>query len=170
MSLLSQIYRRSMVCLLYLAARFGLFIVWLFGIKDYKRSIVGSCIILAPPKQTQIILEGIAYLQNIDTEMFKQLTVERKYILWYHKQHRTSAYEIYAINDRYLYHGKEGVVVCLVQTVLDRTMKDSLGRFGVKSYDSTAKLREGRQQIFEFVKRHSFSTELVKQYQKLIEK
>jgi hypothetical protein len=169
-SLLNQIYRRLMACLLYAAAKCMMLFVSLFGIGGYKRSIVGTCVILAPPKQTEAILEGIAYLRDIDSEMFKRLTAERKYVLWYHKESRKGAYEIYSITDRYLVNGKEGVVISLVQSVLDRDMKDSVGRLRVKPYDATAELRDGRRQILEFMKRHSFSPELVAQYQKLADK
>jgi hypothetical protein len=55
----------------------------LFQIKGNKRSIVGTCTIIAPPKQMQIILEGITFLREIDSEMFKRLTVEQKYVFLY---------------------------------------------------------------------------------------
>lgn len=163
-------YRRLIATLLYLFIRVGLSCVWLFGIRGYKRSVVGNCIILAPPHQTQAILEGISFLEKIDLDMFRRLTADRKYILWYHKQRRGGACDVYSISDHYLRHGKEGVVICLVQSVLDRTMQDSLSGFDNQPNDYTAKNHERQRQLFEFIKKHSFSPQLIKQYQKLAEK
>jgi len=167
MSWLVRIYRCSIACLLYLSIKIGLPLVMHFGVTGYKRSVVGTCTILAPPKQMQIILEGTTYLRDIDPEMFRRLTAERKYFLSYHKKHRTSFKEFYTITDNGLLHGKEGVVICLVQIILIRDVKDSLGRFRINSSEEIAARRDYKQQIFEFVKRHSFSPKLVDHYQKL---
>jgi hypothetical protein len=167
MSLINLIFRWLALCLLYLMAKCGLPLV--VRLARRKKSVIGTCTIWAPPKQMQAILEGIEYLRKLDPEMFKRLTVEHKYVLFYHKKHRTIAYAAYSITDHYLLHGKEGVVIFLVQTILNRTMQDSLGRFRVKRSDALVADRENRKQIFEFVKKHSFSPKLVEQYRKSAE-
>jgi hypothetical protein len=135
-----------------------------------KKTVIGTCVIWAPPKQMQAILEGIEYLQQLDPEMFKRLTAERKYVLWHDKKHRTNAYAAYSISDPYLLNGREGVVIFLVQTILNRTAQDSLGRLRMKRADALAADRENRKQLFEFIKMHSFSPQLIKQYQTNAEK
>jgi hypothetical protein len=170
MSFLRKLYRRTVAWVLYLFIRVGYYCIWLFGIKGYKRSVVGKCVILAPSLQMQTIIEGISFLEKIDLDMFKRLTTDRKYFFWYHKQRRVGALDVYSITDHYLCHGKEGVVICLVQSVLDRAMIESLTGFSTQPGDRTVKNKERRQQLFEFIKKHLFSPQLVKQYQKLAEK
>ncbi len=159
-----------MACLLFFFIKIWKpFVIWL-GVTGYKRSVVGTCTILAPPKQMQIILEGITFLRDIDPEMFKRLTTERKYVLSYHAKHRTSFEEFHTITNNGMLHGKEGVAISLVQIILFRTAKDSLGQFGVDRLEEMAARRVYKKQIFEFVKKHSFAPHLIEHYQRLAEK
>jgi hypothetical protein len=148
----------------YLPVRFVMpHTLWLVG---QKRLVVGKCIILAPPKQMQIILQGITYLQTIDREMFLRLTAERRYIFWYHPKQFVECREIFTINENYLQWGKEGAVACFVQAIMDFNLKHlplerSLFK---KDYGVVADRYEIQQHVFEFVKKHSFPQELVDFY------
>lgn len=172
MSSLNKIYRGSVFYLFYPFFKIVTLLAGSFHIltAGYKRSVVGTCTIFAPPKQTQIILEGITYLGEIDQEMFKRLTVERKYVFLYHKKQRVVLDGFNHITDDGLRYGKEGVAICLVQTILFRDVNDSLGRFGVDYSKKIASQCDFKQQIFEFVKKRSFSPKLVEHFQKTAEK
>ena len=130
MPLLNKIYRGLIFFLFYPFFKIGNLLIGPFLVVTgaYKRSAVGSCIIFAPPKQMQIILEGVAFLQDIDPEMFRRLTVGRKYILSYHKTRRLKTLEFNTITDDGLRHGKEGVVICLLQIILFRDVTDFSGK------------------------------------------
>jgi hypothetical protein len=162
MSSLNLVFKFLVLCLMYVIAKC---VPLLQRLCRRKKTVIGTCVIWAPQKQMQAILEGIEYLQNLDSEMFNRLTVERKYVLWYDKKHRTNAYEAYSISDPYLLNGKEGVVIFLVQTVLNRTTQDSMGRFRVKRAEALVAGQANRKQLFEFINKHLFSPRLIKQYQ-----
>ena len=139
-------------------------------LKGYKRSVFGACTILAPPKEMQIILQGITYLQTLDPEMFQRLTAEHRYMFLYHPQKYLRFRRIFSITDNFLLWGNEGIATCFVQSILDFTLwvlpsERSL----IKSNQVAATRQEIQRQVFEWVKKHSFRPELVKQYEKLAE-
>ncbi len=134
-------------------------------LSGYKRSDIGTCTILAPPKQMQIILEGVTYLQMLDSEMFRRLTAERRYIFWYFKQMPyLQCRDVFGITDNFMSWGKEGVVACFVQCVLYFNL-EHLRRSQIKNCKDSASTRcEMQKQVLEFLERYSFPSELVKQY------
>ena len=136
---------------------------------SYKRSIVGTCIIFAPPKQMQTILQGIAFLKEVDLAMYERLTVERKYILTYQKKRRTHLDEFYSVTDDILTAGNEGVAIGLVQIILFRDEVNSLGQFGIDPSKEMAARLKFKQQILEFVKKHSFPVRFIEFYQRRAE-
>jgi hypothetical protein len=136
-------------------------------LNGYRRSVFGTCTILAPPREMQIIQQGITYLQTIDQEMFLRLTGERRYIFWYHPKHFVECREIFTINENYLNWGKEGVIACFVQAIMDFNMKHlPLDRSLFKKHVAVVDRHDIQQQVFEFVKKHSFPPELVDFYRK----
>jgi hypothetical protein len=149
---------------IYLPLRFAMPITLRLG--GLKQFAVGKCIILAPPEQMQTIMQGITYLQTIDREMFLRLTAEHRYIFWYHPKRFMECREIFSINDNYLQWGKEGVVACFLQAIMDFNLKHlPLERSVFKKQVAVVDRREIQQQVFEFVKKHSFPPELVAFYQ-----
>ncbi len=139
-------------------------------LSGYEQSNIGACTILAPPKQMQIILEGVTYLQMLDSEMFRRLTAERRYIFWYFKQMPyLQCRNVFGITDSFMSWGKEGVVACFVQCVLYFNL-EHLRRSQIKNCKDSATTRhEMQKQVLEFLERHSFPAELVKQYQAFAE-
>ena len=124
----------------------------LFRLGGQKRVVVGKCIILAPPKQMQTILEGITYLQTIDREMFLRLTAERRYIFWYYPKRFLECNEIFTINDNYLQWGKEGAVACFVQAIMDFNLKHiPYVKSVFKKLEVAPDRREIQRHVFEFV-------------------
>jgi hypothetical protein len=148
---------------MYLPLKYGLSpLLRLFGC---KRTIVGTCVILAPPKQMLIILQGIEYLRTLDSEMYQRLTAERRYVFWYNTAGRyLRILDIFSITDSFLLWGKEGVVTCFVQSVIGSALEQSPFK------RSKITDRQARQQLFEWLSKHSFSPELVKHYQEFAEK
>ncbi len=145
---------------LYVPIRFVL--LNMLRLAGQKRSVVGQCIIWAPPKQMQIILEGIAHLQTIDREMFLRLTAKRRYVFWYQAKQFIECREIFTIPENYLQWGKEGVIACFVQAIMDFNLKYLPLKKGVE----VTNRREIQKHLFEFVNKHSFSPELVDFYRK----
>ena len=129
----------------------------------FKRFVVGTCTILAPPKQMQAIMQGVEYLRTLDSEMFQRLTTERRYVFWYNKQHHMRCKEYFSVPDNYFLWGKEGVVTCFVQSIMTSSLEESPFK------KSPVTRRQVQQQVFEWVKKNSFQPELVKQYQAFAE-
>jgi ABC-type xylose transport system permease subunit len=128
-----------------------------------KRSVIGNCTILAPPKQMQLIMQGVEYLRTLDPEMFQKLTAEREYVFWYHKQRYMRCKEYFSIPDNFLLWGKEGIVTCFVQSIMSSSLEESPFK------KSLVTRRQVLQQVFEWVRKHSLPPELVKQYQEFAE-
>jgi hypothetical protein len=128
----------------------------------YKRSVTGTCIILAPPKQMRIILQGLTYLRTLDPEMFQRLTTERQYVFWFEKNRYSRCREFFTITDNFLLWGNEGVVTCFVQSVMDSPLEKA-SPFKKRKLTVITR-RQIQQQVFEWLKKHSFSPELTEQY------
>jgi hypothetical protein len=131
-----------------------------------KKSRIGACTILAPPMQMLQILEGTRLLQTIDAEMFQRLTVERRYMLWYHPKYCGHCREIFSITDNFLNRGSEGVSVFCVQCVLEMTLEsDAIAGSKYWTYKDALKLRNKIQHaVFDWAKSHRMSPELVMEY------
>jgi hypothetical protein len=115
----------------------------------------------------QIIQQGITYLQMLDPEMFLRLTAEHRYIFWYHPKKFVECREIFTVNENYLQWGKEGVVACFVQAIMDFNLEHLAWERGLfKNRGVAAERHKIQQQVFEFAKKHSFPQELVVFYQK----
>lgn len=153
--------------LMYFVVRFGMPIT--IRLEGYKRSTIGKCVILAPPKQMQIILEGAKFLEAIDPSMFQQVTAERRYVFWYHPTRFVSCREIFTVTDNFLLWGKEGVAICFVQSVLDFTwIRLPFEKALTWCRENTiAAHREVQQQVFKWISDHSFPAELLKQYKEI---
>ena len=138
--------------------------------RRYKRSRLGKGLILAPPKQLQEILEGASYLQQLDPEMFRRLTAERGFYFFYsgegHKYTQMRGIIIF-MPDQYLRWGKEGIATFFVKTILDFNLKFlPMEKALDRSRESSANAnREIRIRIVEWLQKHSFPPELIKQYQ-----
>ena len=130
----------------------------------YKRSVEGTCTIFAPPKQMKEIMHGIEYLRTLDPEMFQRLTTKQRYVFLYSKKRHMRCKEYFSFPDNYLLWGKEGVVTCFVQSITSSSLEESPFK------KSPVTRRQVQQQVFEWVKKHSFQPELVKQYQEFAEK
>ena len=128
----------------------------------YKRSVTGTCIILAPHKQMQIILQGLTYLQALDPEMFQKLTTGRRYVFWFHKNHYSRCREYFTITDNFLLWGNEGVATCFVQSVMDSSLEKTSPFKKRKAAEITR--HQIQQQVFEWLNKHCFSPELTEQY------
>lgn len=152
---------------LYWKIRFALFLARLFRIGGYKCTVIGKCTILAPLEQMQIIVNGILYLRDLDPEMFRRLTVDHPYLFWYRKLEFIGCREIYTITDNFILWGNEGVATFAAQTVLDFNLRYLSQSQSCRN--SSATRREIKRQVFEFVKKHSFSPDLIKQYQAFAE-
>ena len=125
----------------------------------YQKSAIGTCVILAPPNQMKVILQGIEYLRTIDSEMYQRLTAERRYVFCYKKGNYGRMEHIYFMPETFLLWGKEGVVTCFVQTIIGSAIEQSPFK------KSTMTRHQVQQQVFEWLSNRSFSPELVKQYQ-----
>lgn len=162
-----RVGHRLLAYLHYSFIRFGLPVAsYLDG---FKRSIIGKCIIFAPPKQMQVIMDGVTYLQTLDPNMFMRLTAERRYVFWYYKRD-LQCREIFSICDNFILWGKEGVVTFFVQCILDYNLKllpldKTLGTREA----SAARRRQIQQLLFEWLNKQSFNPELVRQYQEFAE-
>ncbi len=160
-----RVLRKSIAYLLfYLPVRFVMPLsLRLYG---YKETIVGSCTILAPAKQMETILVGIEYLRTLDPEMFQRLTVENRYLFWYHPKRFLQSRDIFTITDNFLLWGKEGIAICFVQSVLDFNLKYLPSkRTSARNCEMVVVARrEIQRQVFEWTTKHSFPPELVKQY------
>jgi hypothetical protein len=130
----------------------------------WKRSAIGKCIIVVPTNKTVAIVEGIAYLKGIDPEMHRLLTTEHKYLIWYHPKQFLQIRDIVTINDNFLLWGKEGVAILLVQCVLDFTIDYPAWKKTLSRKVRRRTRNEIQRQLFEWMSKHSFSSELLKQY------
>ena len=131
---------------------------------------MGKCAIWAPPKQLHAILEGVKFLQAIDPEMFRRLTTARRYVVWYDPKHSLSCRDVFSITDNFLHWGREGVATCLVQNILDFTLLrlPFEKMLGLERENIVAARREVLQRLLKWVSEHSFSEELVKQYEEMV--
>ncbi len=162
--------RRTAAYFTYFIVRIGLPLhVRLVG---YKWTVMGRCTILAPQEQMCVILEGITFLQTVDPEMFHRLTAERRYVFWYHPKKFLQCREFFSITDNFLLWGKEGVVTCFVQSVLDLTLKylPAEGTLVENRQVAIAARREIQRELLKWISEHSFPPELVKQYEEIAEK
>ena len=167
--LFKRIIRPASYWILYWIMRFGIG-PGLF-LTRYRRVTMGAYVIVAPLNKMPLILQGFVYLQTIDMEMYQRLVKNRICLCYIQKlplssKQQKPLQEIYTITDNYLKWGNEGIAVCLVQTVLwhefrTRLSKDSKGHLAASFIL--------KQQLYEWIKGHSFSPELVKQYQKALE-
>jgi hypothetical protein len=154
--------------LFYLPARFLMPLAQ--RMHGYKRSVFGTCTILAPPKQMQIILQAITYLQKLDPEIFLCLTAKHRYIFWYHPGKYIQCRRVFSISDNFLFWGNEGVTTCFVQSILHFTLWTLPSERGlITNREAAAIHQEIQRQVFEWVKKHSFQPELVKQYEQFAE-
>lgn len=161
------ICRRLVSALLYLCYRFiEPLSQRMLGARSYR---IGKCILLAPPKQLQAFLDGVAFVQTIDPKMFQRLTAEQRYVFIYKPKRNRGLYcrEYFSITDKYLDWGKEGVALCLVQCILEFNLVYlPAARSLVVNREALIKARcEVQKQLFNWLKEHSFSIELVKQYE-----
>lgn len=165
--------------LIYWLTRFLILLATLIG--EHRRSVVGRCMIIAPPEKMKAILEGFTFLQSIDLVMFQKLTVERRYICFYLPKVTFQRREIFGISDAFLHWGKEGIATCLVQAVLnfalfylprhsiDLGFRHPDGRCIGGSLEGVNACKEVQQELSQWMKTHSFSPGLLKQYpQKII--
>jgi hypothetical protein len=146
---------------LYWFVRFGLGSA--LPLTGCNRFSVGTCTILAPPKQMESILQSIEYLRTLDPEMFQRLTTERRYIFWYTKRRYMRCKEYFSLSDNFLLWGKEGVVTCFVQSIIGSPLEDSPFK------KSPVTRHQVLQQVSEWLRRHAFQPELVKQYEEFVE-
>jgi hypothetical protein len=144
-----------------------------FFLTGYRRTKVGKCVIAAPLNKIPLILQGFAYLKTIDQKMYQRLTIENQFIFYYVKKlplshkRQIRVQNIYTITDSYLSWGNEGVVVCLVQSVLRNAFPTNFVKGGGEHFAAS---RELKQQIFEWVKNHSFPSAIVEHYKTALEK
>jgi hypothetical protein len=159
--------------LFYLFCRCVIQFATFFSLDGYKRADVGTCTIVAPPKQIKIILEGIEFLRTIDPSIFRRLTAEHRYIFVYVSKPvaRFQCRDIFSIDDACLSWGKEGICICLVQSILAFNLmylpvESSLvvGNRGREAFEAR---REIQQQLLKWMAGHSFSPVLVKHYEEL---
>lgn len=160
-----RILRNLLVFLTYLPIRYSLPIT--FRVFGAQKRVIGRCIIIAPPEQMRVLLEGIEHLRSIDPIMFKSLTIDHQYVFWYHPKRYLSCRDVFSIPDSYFNWGKEGVVIAFVQSVLYFTI--SYVNWEKNSFETSQK-RVARQneipkRLYEWMTRHSFSPELLQQYQ-----
>jgi hypothetical protein len=154
----------------YYPIRFSLPLV--LGLEGYKRSKVGKCTFWAPPKRLHEILEGARFLQTLDPELFGRLTIERRYVVWYHPKISVSCRDVFSVTDNFILWGREGVALCLVQNVLDFTLLrlPFEKTLAWEKEDSVASRREMYQRIFRWLREHSFPEDLVNHYEELIKR
>jgi hypothetical protein len=160
--------RRLITTAAYCAIRFGLPLsMRLFA--GCKRSTIGSCTVIAPQKQMQLVLDGINLLKTIDLQMFQQLTAGRPFMFWYNPEHITQLRDIFSITDNFLSWGKEGVSVFFVQCVLETNMEHvALTGAGDWTYQDGVRLRREVQiGVLDWIKRQPFSPELIKEYEEI---
>jgi hypothetical protein len=154
-----QIFRYSVAYVFfYLSIRFTMPFTLRLG--GYKRSVVGTCTILAPQKQMQVILHGLTYLQALDSEMFQRLTVEQRYVFWYHKSRYLRCFEFFTITDNFLSWGDEGVAACFVQSILSLPLRKPF-----LNEDVVITRSQAQQQFSEWLKKHSISPNFSQHYQ-----
>jgi hypothetical protein len=157
-----QFFRYSIVYVFfYLPVRFAMPLT--LRLVGYKRAVVGTCTILAPQEKMQLILQGLTYLQTLDSGMFQRLTAKRRYVFWYYPNRYLRCFELFTITDNFLSWGSEGVVACFVQSVLALTLKKP---FPFKKFGAKVLTRSHvQQQVIEWLEGHSFSPAFTKHYQ-----
>ena len=142
-------------------------------LSGHRRSRIGTCTLWAPRGKMGVILDGMAFLESVDPVMFKRVTAERRYVFWYNpKGPVLQAAKYFAITDKYLYWGQEGVAIFFVQCMLDFTLKylPQLRNLAWSPADTLAARSEIQGRLSEWIKQHPFPAELVVQYEKLAER
>jgi hypothetical protein len=134
----------------------------LFGGFGYNKALVGKMIILAPADKMQLFLEGANFLKCVDLTMYRRLTVEHKFVCFYHTKY-TRARDQFSITDYHLRWGKEGVAANFVMAVLAFDILESPMGFSLKmeSGKTLAARLEIAQQYYAWLSEHSFPAGLV---------
>lgn len=161
-----QVCRRSIAYLIYLLIR--LFLAPGLRLTGYKRLRFGTCTLLAPAEQMRVVLEGIELLQTLDPAMFRRLTAERPYVFWYNeKATHLQAREYFVITNTFLHWGKEGVAIFFVQCILDFNLRflPMVRNLAWNPEDKLAARYEIQRRVLEWLKKHTFPSELVVQYE-----
>lgn len=121
----------------------------------------------------RVIREGMAYLQQIDPEIFQQFTTKRKHIVWYigkPKFGNTQIREIFVITDKDLAWGKEGVVVFCVQCIFLYNLKYCSVESSLDpSHETRREARhEIRKKLLNWIRQHHLSPEMENQYERIL--
>jgi hypothetical protein len=131
-----------------------------------KLAYFGKFAILVPADKFKRILEGVEYLRAIDPAMFSRLTTERKYLCCYNKTQKQNQ-EFFTITDKHLAWGKEGVVVGLIDAILEFDLVESPARQGLMAKHSQRLVARFQVEngLYLWLEKHSFHPSLVKRYQ-----
>ncbi len=147
------------------------FVVWTKFYFTSQKSVNGKCIILAPPKQMEVFIEGLAFLQEIDSNMFHRLTDDNHFFFVYVKNRTGSFDRFFCINDAFLSWGQEGVAIYFAQAVLDFSLMclpAKMTRIETRTTRIITRC-EIQKQLLNWIYQHShsFDAALVKHYEEI---
>ena len=88
------------------------------GIARYRRVYVGECRIMVPARGLNVINCGLAYLKQIEPNMYEAVAERRGLIIWYFRGPCLRCGRAFSIPENLLLWGNEGVALFLAQTII----------------------------------------------------
>jgi hypothetical protein len=142
-------------------------ILWLCG---YRRISCGVSSFWAPQRLRKAILDGIECLRNRDKEMFERFTKQQRLFIYYgYNTKTTNLYGyVYAMHQSYLNEGAEWIACYIIQSLYMSEASPSVNRFRLTESENYA-LKNALRKTMERMREHSFSSELLNSYGKLVE-
>src|SRR2546425_1028211 len=84
----------------------------------YRRAVIGKCVFWVPAERMDLILSGVERLAQLDREIACHLRALQDLMFWYHSTRYVRCASIFTITDSFLAWGTEGVMACLVQSLM----------------------------------------------------
>ncbi len=131
----------------------------------------GTSVFWIPRNKKQTILDGIELLRTKDQEMFSRLTSKQRLIIYYgHNKNVTNAGgRVFGMHRRYIEMGSEGIACFIVQSIITSAAAPSINQCKLNDHER-ASLKIAGRRVLEWMQQHSFHPELIKVYQKVVEK
>jgi len=119
---------------------------------------------MVPARRLNVINCGLAYLKQIDPNMYEAVAERRGLIIWYFRGPCLRCGRAFSIPENLLLWGNEGVALFLAQTIIRWDTEHLPFKDAVTA---TSARRLTMQRLGAWISRQNFTPELVRQYEDL---
>ncbi|MGA2028943.1 MAG: hypothetical protein ABSG87_02595 [Verrucomicrobiota bacterium] len=155
-------------CFAYVFLKLTTPLLWLPGFRPIK---LGTSVIWTPQNKRQPILDGIECLRTRDMEMYLCLTKKQKLVFYYSNSERVVNLLGYyfGLSEKCIKLGSECIACFIVQSLLHSDASPSINQHR-KNDMTRAALKAVPRKTVEWMQQHSFNSDFVNSYLKVIEK